>query len=114
MRRSSMCKLKFLRFYSIMHSEIKLNLANIANLEADAIIDAADEQFLPGTGVCGAIHKAAGRELDSECRSIGYCKTGESVLTNGYQLKVKKVITLLDLFSGRMKSTRHFYYRIVI
>lgn len=87
-----MPKLKLLRCNSIMHFEIKLNLANIATLETDAIVNAANEQLLPGSGVCGAIHKAAGRELDIECRSIGYCKTGESVITNGYQLKAKKVI----------------------
>lgn len=72
--------------------EIEVIKGNIADIETDAIVNAANEELLPGSGVCGAIHRAAGHELALECRSIGYCKTGEAVITDGYQLKAKKVI----------------------
>ena len=40
--------------------------------------------FLRASGLCGAIFKKAGFELDEECNQIGHCNTGEAVITKGY------------------------------
>ena len=45
-----------------------------------------------GGGVCGAIHRAAGRNLREACARIDGCKTGDSVHTEGYNLKAGSVI----------------------
>ncbi len=43
-------------------------------------------------GVCGAIHKAAGIELEQECNSLDGCATGQAKITSGYNLPAKFVI----------------------
>ena len=65
---------------------------DIAKLEVDAIVNAANSRLLPGSGVCGAIHRAAGPQLAEACEKIYRCPTGEARLTPGFKLKAKYVI----------------------
>ena len=65
---------------------------DITTLDVDCIVNAANEDLMPGGGVCGAIHQAAGKELALECKRIGHCGVGEARITSGYDLKAKHVI----------------------
>ena len=65
---------------------------DITTLDLDCIVNAANENLMPGGGVCGAIHQAAGKELAVECKRIGHCGVGEARITGGYDLKAKHVI----------------------
>jgi O-acetyl-ADP-ribose deacetylase (regulator of RNase III) len=71
---------------------IKIILGDITSLDVDAIVNAANEALLPGGGVCGAIHHAAGPELANACRPLAPCPTGEARITPGFNLKAKYVI----------------------
>jgi O-acetyl-ADP-ribose deacetylase (regulator of RNase III) len=71
---------------------VTIRMGDITTLQVDAIVNAANSTLLGGAGVDGMIHWAAGSGLLDECRTIGWCPTGEARITAGYNLPARFVI----------------------
>ena len=66
---------------------------DIARMDTDVVVNAANEQLLAGGGVCGAIFAGAGRaELQAACNKLAPCPTGSAVSTPGFGLSARWVV----------------------
>ena len=76
--------------------EVRLVRGDITQYPADAIVNAANSELLPGGGVCGAIHHAGGPAIAEECRRVrserGSLSPGQAVATTAGRLEAKYVI----------------------
>jgi O-acetyl-ADP-ribose deacetylase len=75
--------------------KIEVVQGDITQQHVDAIVNAANESLLPGSGVSGAIHHAAGLGLQEECIKLKWCDEGEAKITKGYNLPAKWVIHIV-------------------
>ena len=63
---------------------------DIARVHADALVNAANTHLAEGGGVCGALFAAAGRDqMHAACEAIGFCPTGEAVVTPAFGLHAR-------------------------
>ncbi|MDP2480982.1 MAG: macro domain-containing protein [Candidatus Palauibacterales bacterium] len=67
----------------------------------DAVVNAANAQLMPGGGVAGALHRAAGPGLAEECRPLAPIAPGQAVITGGHGLPNSFVIHCLGPVWGR-------------
>ena len=65
---------------------------DITDQDADAIVNAANAALKCGSGVDGAIHRAAGPELQSALDVFAGCPTGDCRATPGFRLKARHII----------------------
>jgi O-acetyl-ADP-ribose deacetylase (regulator of RNase III) len=81
-----------------MHPSIRIVDADITELEADVIVNAANSSLLGGGGVDGAIHRKGGPEILAACRKLraGHygrgLATGQAVATTAGRLPARWVV----------------------
>ena len=82
--------------------EVYLHQGDITDLTTDAIVNAANSDLWAGGGVCGAIHRRAGRALAEECSLIisrsGKVSEGQAAITTGGDLPARHVIHAVGPF----------------
>ena len=88
-----------------MPASIDFIQGDITQVAVDAIVNAANSELQPGSGVCGAILKAGGASIFEECRRIGRCPTGSAVATGAGTLKAKFVFHAVGpVYRGKEKD----------
>ncbi|PPI83359.1 RNase III inhibitor [Marinobacter maroccanus] len=77
---------------------VKGNIA--AQQDMDVIVNAANAELLPGSGVAGAIHSAAGPGLAEECGALAPIRPGQAVISSAHNLPNQYVIHCLGPVYG--------------
>lgn len=83
---------------SFLRGRLIIETGDITKKQVDAIVNAANSSLMGGGGVDGAIHRAGGKAILSECKKIREdtypdgLPTGEAVHTGGGNLTAKYVI----------------------
>lgn len=63
--------------------------------DLEAVVNAANAQLMPGGGVAGAIHRAAGPDLATASRLLAPIEPGRAVITEAFNLPNQWVIHVL-------------------
>ena len=71
---------------------IHIAIGDITLRTDDAIVNSAHPSLLAGSGLSGAIHAAAGGELEAACRQFGRLNPGDAVVTPSFNLPCRNVI----------------------
>lgn len=83
------------------NSKITILQGNITEIKVDAIVNAANNTLLGGSGVDGAIHRVGGPTILEQCIKIGGCPTGEARITTGGNLPSDYIIhTVGPIYNG--------------
>src|SRR5579862_758763 len=75
-----------------MKTQLKMMRADITTVDADAIVNSANNDLVMGGGVSGAIRRVAGQAVQDECLKIGTVPLGTAVATSGGLLKAQWII----------------------
>ncbi|MDW8084413.1 MAG: macro domain-containing protein [Candidatus Caldarchaeum sp.] len=76
----------------VNRTELVCLKGDITEVDAEAIVNAANQYLKMGGGVAGAILRKGGPSIQEECDRIGYCPVGGAVITGAGRLKAKYVI----------------------
>ncbi|ADR37416.1 Appr-1-p processing domain protein [Oceanithermus profundus DSM 14977] len=71
---------------------IRIAKGDITTFEGDAVVNAANDRLILGSGVAGAIRKKGGPEIQEECDRHGPIRVGEAAVTGAGRLPVRYVI----------------------
>ncbi len=71
---------------------LELLKGDLTEQAVDAVVNAANTRLAGGGGVDGAIHRRGGSAIMEECRKLGGCPTGQTVMTTGGNLPARFVL----------------------
>ena len=85
--------------------KIVIQQGDITEMDADAIVNAANNDLILGAGVAGAIYRKGGEEIQEECNAIGSIPVGYAAITGGGKLKARFVIHAASMGLGGVRTT---------
>lgn len=80
--------------------EVKILQGDLTTEDADAIVNAANNDLQLGGGVAGAIARRGGPRIQEECDRIGSIAVGDAAITGGGQLRARYVIHAASMRLG--------------
>lgn len=83
-----------------MPTKIYFMKGDITEYEVDAIVNAANNDLVLGSGVAGAIRTKGGPRIQEECERIGSIRLGEAAVTPAGNLKAYYVIHAASMQLG--------------
>lgn len=86
--------------------KIVLLQGDLTEVDADAIVNAANNDLQLGGGVAGAIRRKGGEEIQRECDAIGSVPVGGAAITSGGRLKARHVIHAASMQLGGATTAR--------
>jgi O-acetyl-ADP-ribose deacetylase len=72
--------------------QLEVREGDIAEVEADAVANAANDRLWMGAGVAGALKRAGGDEIEREATALGPIALGSAVATTAGRLPARYVI----------------------
>ncbi len=101
--------------FSVGGATVILLQGDIAEVEVDAVVNAANSSLMGGGGVDGAIHRKGGPAILDECKQIRIKEwpdglpVGKAVITGGGDLKARYVIHTVGPVwrGGRYRESEH-------
>jgi O-acetyl-ADP-ribose deacetylase (regulator of RNase III) len=79
---------------------IEIVQGDLTEMDADAIVNAANNDLQLGGGVAGAIRRKGGPKIQAECDEIGTIPVGGAAITSGGNLKARYVIHAASMELG--------------
>ncbi len=86
--------------------KIILLQGDLTEMDADAIVNAANNDWRLGGGGAGAIRRKGGDEIQRECDAIGSVPVGGAAITSGGRLKARHVIHAASMQLGGGTTAR--------
>jgi len=84
--------------------KIRILQGDLTAQDADAIVNAANNDLQLGGGVAGAIRRKGGPAIQEECDRLGPIPLGEAAVTGGGNLKARYVIHAASMRLGEATS----------
>ena len=84
-----------------------------SKLVVDAIVNGASNGLWPTPGISEILHKAAGPEMEIECKNIGHTQTGRCCVTKGYNLPAKYCIHAVGPIGTDQKKLEEAYISVL-
>src|SRR5438270_2278108 len=96
----------------VVHGRVlRLVQGDITQIAADAIVNAANENLVPGAGVAGAIDRVGGPSIRAESFALSSsprCPTGSAVATGAGNLPARHVIhAVAPIWNGGRNGEPH-------
>ncbi len=86
--------------------QVVIQQGDLTEMDADAIVNAANNDLQLGGGVAGAIRRKGGDVIQQECDKIGSIPVGGAAITSGGKLKARYVIHAASMQLGGRTTAR--------